>query len=290
MKESWIIVLAPESAFDNDGDLDRLPAVPTDTVAKALEGCPLLQRDGLSFRSPLLEPVRLPPDGVRSLPLNDVDNPVIVAAMAEGLARAVGPVTILDDDLITRVCVKSGMSADAILSALRESAGPVVDAPPRLRISSDPPSFAPGRPEKRLLPPMKHALIVGAVLEVFGIPSGLYYGARGLLGCDPPPVREESVNREAADTESAFLLAHVLLTTDKREPAPDGRIEVEGKGFMAHVSALDFNGRRYVCDGWKTPIRCMRHRDTYRYVSFGPNGLDDRGRGDDIVKVFTTGR
>ena len=55
MKESWLIVLAPESSFPDDGDFDRLPAFAAERVSKALELCPISPHGAL------------PPEGVRYL-------------------------------------------------------------------------------------------------------------------------------------------------------------------------------------------------------------------------------
>jgi hypothetical protein len=278
--ETWIVVLAPEDRFGPEGDLDQVPAVPADLVANALDGCPLVEGEGTTFRSELLEPFTLPAGGVRYLVLS-VFEPVVVAAIAESLARGVGPVTILDDDHVTRARVKAGMSLEEIEPLLHH---PPAEEPRARAISNEPPAFAPGRPEKRLLPPLKTALIVGAILGVFGIPSGLYYGARGLLGCDPPPPKatgDPAVN----DTEWAFLVAQMMLTgSQPPKLTPEGWVEFKGSPSNTSHVVKEEGGKMYVCDGWKNPIRCVSRQGYHHFTSYGPD--DQRGGGDDIVKSY----
>lgn len=292
MKDSWLIVLAPQAIVQGGEDFETLPAFPAETVAGALEPCPFLRRSGLGFESALLGRFELPPDGVRFLSLEDVADLRGIAAIAECLARGVGPVTILGEDPGVCLGVKGGMAAPEIAAALGGSSPSEVESPGPLRNrrpSPDPPAFAPGRPEKRILPPLKQVLIVTAILGVLGVPSALHRGTRELLGCGGgPSAMSAPMDPALADTKAAMMYAHLFLTGGgDRSPTPEGWLEVPRTG--SSTSYLIFtaaDGRRYVCDGWRNPIRCSRVGSMFRYTSFGPNGRDDRGRGDDIVESY----
>jgi len=292
MKNSWLIVLAPKASVQGGEDFETLPAFPAETVAGALEPCPFLRRSGLSFESALLGPFELSPDGVRFLSLEDVADLPTLAAIAEGLARGVGPVTILGEDQGVCVEVKGGMAAEEIEAALgdsaettTESSGPLRD----LRPSLNPPAFAPGRPEKRILPPLKRVLIVTAILGVLGVPSALHRGTRELLGCGgESSTMNVTMDPKLADTKAAMMYAHLFLTGGQGcPPTPEGWLEVPGTGSpTSYLIFTAADGRRLVCDAWRNPIRCNRVGSMLRYTSFGPNGRDDRGRGDDIVESY----
>jgi hypothetical protein len=312
MKESWLLVLAPISSFPADGDLEKLPAFPADSVAKALELCPLLRRNGLVFESAPVERFRVPSEGVRYLHLDDAEDRLSVARIAEALARGVGPVTVLDEHYLTICEVKAGEPAEKIVAALaaRASAGPARNCAEcgqrlgartdrcqtcgwspltRRRPSHRPPAFAPGTPPRTSpLPPLRNVLFITLILGLLGVPASLHRGVRGILGCDVAPAPTEVVPPEVANTSGAMTIGRVLLETGSSQLSLEGWIVVAQPppiGGTAFITQSD--GRKVLCDGWGRPIHCSRLRETIRLQSFGVDGKDDHGGGDDLVVTFT---
>jgi hypothetical protein len=149
--------------------------------------------------------------------------------------------------------------------------------------------FAPGRPERRrILPPLRTALLVGAVIGILGIPTGLYRWGRGLLGCDPPPVPPSPEERARNDTTSAFVYAQLLLTSGTPPNlSPEGWIVAAGSpAFASHLVRKRPDGKTYLCDAWGNPIVCRRRQGRMFFQSFGPDGRDNHGRGDDLEESY----
>jgi hypothetical protein len=130
-------------------------------------------------------------------------------------------------------------------------------------------------------------LIITGVLGLLGVPAALHRGVRGMLGCDARPEVQEHVDPAVADTASAMSYAHLILESGKADLSPEGWIVVQGApSIVAYMVASQPDGRKLIVDGWKRPIRCVRLRGSHFFSSFGPNGIDDNGKGDDIVQSF----
>jgi len=116
--DSWIIILAPESSIPEDDPWGGIPALTPEAVAPALESCSFLKRDGNSIEGEGLDRIEWPPEGVKYVCVNGTPSRsrVAVAAMAESLVRAVGPVTVVDSDFILMIEVKAPMRSNEILS------------------------------------------------------------------------------------------------------------------------------------------------------------------------------
>jgi hypothetical protein len=64
---------------------------------------------------------------------------------------------------------------------------------------------------------------------------------------------------------------------------PDGRIEA-GAAWTDGDSIVTMpDGKRCVCDPWKHPLHAARSGGVLRIWSWGPNGVDDGGKEDDIA-------
>lgn len=80
----------------------------------------------------------------------------------------------------------------------------------------------------------------------------------------------------------------MLMTSEKgARLSPEGWVEASPSNSPgSYVIAAGKDGKSYVCDGWRNPIRCVRVGTNLKYLSSGPNGKDESGRGDDIVQFF----
>lgn len=82
----------------------------------------------------------------------------------------------------------------------------------------------------------------------------------------------------------ALGLAKVLL--EDINSLPDFFRKAAGKTMPVEGKWSGLQGGSFL-DGWGNPIRLVvESPHNYRFISFGPNGKDENGRGDDIVYDF----
>lgn len=279
MKTPWLVVLAPRAEIPEFHPLESVRPAPRGKVAKAVEGLA-----GLA-------PFDADEDEVRFVPMAEDANPLDVARAAVALAAEFGPVTLVDPDFTVHVEVVARTPPDRVVAELAEAcrrreeqARAAFVRPPR--VSPDPPPFAPGRPEKGALPPIRTTLTAALVLV-----GGWYLVKPDFTGCRRSElVLSPSPKAPAEVTAAAFSYAHALVMSLGEDViTPEGWVEnrlFKGPASPAPPQAKE--GKVFVCDGWENPIRCSRLRTGFRYASFGPNGRDDGGRGDDLVEVRKT--
>lgn len=309
MPDSWTLVLAPESKLDSRGDdedsFGDVPPIPTEIVANALEGSSILKRDGLRFRSDEIAPFELSSEGVQVIDL-ECSTPAPAIRLALTLAREIGPVTLADSHFTRRVEVKAGMREEEIADRIVSRAPTCGRCGRELQVafrclycgwtaagghgpSLDPHPAAPGRPEKRILPPLGSVLKWFGILSIISIPWIIEREIHRSRDDSPPPPSSAPADPQMTEARIAIIAARLFLTSSKgRTPTAEGWIEAgpEGPGSRGRVTLSD--GRTVLADPWGNPIRCIVARGAMKIYSFGPDGRDDSGKGDDIVQVFPT--
>ena len=63
----------------------------------------------------------------------------------------------------------------------------------------------------------------------------------------------------------------------------DGRVIAGPDWDFEKDVVIAEDGKSYVCDGWRNPLRAVRTSEGWRVISCGPDGIYEKGDGDDVT-------